>query len=98
MKVNYIRSFIKALSDFKKDYSVVCISKSEERRKALQQIASIDFKFPTNLVMGFHTKQDFDLTDSDIEFLKDVIPDRGNRKAWPSGSGFSGPRPNRESL
>lgn len=75
MKVNYIRSFIKALSDFKKDYSVVCISKSEERRKALQQIASFDFKFPTNLVMGFHTKQDFDLTDSDIEFLKDVIPD-----------------------
>lgn len=75
MKVNYIRSFIKALSDFKKDYSVIHIPKFGECKSTLQQRASFNFEFPTNLVMGLHAKQDFDLTDSDIEFLKDVIPD-----------------------
>lgn len=75
MKVNYIRSFIRALSGFKKDYSVVRISKSEEHERTIQRMASLNFGFPTNLVFGFNSGHDFDFTNKDIEFLKDVIPD-----------------------
>lgn len=75
MKVNYIRSFINALSGFKKDYSVVHTLKADDPRKVIQLKASLNFGFPTNLVFGFKSGHDFDLTDKDIEFLKDVIPD-----------------------
>lgn len=75
MKISYIRNFIETLSGFKKDYSVVRIPKTKKLENAIQRKASFNFGFPTNLVFGFNTGHDFDLTDKDIEFLKDVIPD-----------------------
>ena len=75
MRVNYISNFIKNLSGSKDEYSTIRISKSEERRRSIQRIMTLNFGFPTNLVFGFNEGKDFTLTDSDIEFLKDVIPD-----------------------
>lgn len=60
MKVNYIRSFINALSGFKKDYSVVHTLKADDPRKVIQLKASLNFGFPTNLVFGFKSGHDFD--------------------------------------
>lgn len=75
MKINYIRNFVKALSDSKREYTAIHTSKSEKHKNNIQQMPSFSFKFPKNLILGFFTGQDFDLTDNDIEFLKDVIPD-----------------------
>ena len=75
MKINYIRNFIKTLSDSKREYTAIHTSKSEKYKNNIQQVPSFSFKFPKNLTLKFFTGQDFDLTDNDIEFLKDVIPD-----------------------
>lgn len=75
MRVNYIRNFIRNLSGSKDEYSTIRISKSEERRRSIQRIMTLNFGFPTNLVMGLNEGKDFTLTDGDIEFLKDIIPD-----------------------
>ena len=73
MKINYIRNFVKALFDSKREYTVIHTSKSEKHKNNIQQVPSFSFKFPKNLTLKFFTGQDFDLTDNDIEFLKDVI-------------------------
>ena len=75
MKINCIRNFVKALFDSKREYTVIHTSKSEKHKNNIQQVPSFSFKFSKNLVLGFFTGQDFDLTDNDIEFLKDIIPD-----------------------